>query len=192
MDYLLAPPPNGVETQFWNAYPDAATASCDREGTKHWLNVDFAGEPDVFLTTMISVIASGNNWHVPEVNVAEENLIQIAQTQAENYTSDLDQANRLPGRISSLTTTRNGLRVNRNKAQRRLKRQQIRIRALVRKVRMVKGQRKRALRRQVLTIRRQSANERKRIRSLTTRIGARNRQIAEAQAQLAEINRRIG
>ncbi len=85
LDYLLAPPPGDVETAFWNGYPDAVTASCDREGTKHWLNVDFNGVPDPFLTAVIPFVASGINWHVPEVNVAEENLIQIAGLQSASY-----------------------------------------------------------------------------------------------------------
>ena len=85
LDYLLGPPPGDVETAFWSAYPDAITASCDREGTKHWLNVDFNGVPDPFLTAVIPFVASGINWHVPEVNVAEDNLIRIAGLQSASY-----------------------------------------------------------------------------------------------------------
>ena len=85
MDYLLAPPPGDVESMFWNAYPDAIAAGCQREGNKHWLNVDFNGVPDPFLPLVVSVVASGINWHVPEVNVAEENLIQIAGLQSASY-----------------------------------------------------------------------------------------------------------
>lgn len=85
MDYLLAPPPGGVESGFWTGYPDAVSASCDRQGTKHWLNVQFNGVPDPFITSVIPLIASGNNWHVPEVNVAEENLVRIAGLQSGSY-----------------------------------------------------------------------------------------------------------
>ena len=41
---------------------------------------------------MIPIVASGNNWHVPEVNVAENNLIQIAQLQTDSYRRGTEEA----------------------------------------------------------------------------------------------------
>ncbi len=171
MDYLLEPPADGVETKFWNAYPDAASASCDREGTKHWLNVQFAGTPDPFLVAMIPVVASGNNWHVPEVNIAEENLVEIAQLQTDSYIGEQN-------RIAKAKAKLKKLRGNLTRAKKRLKKASVSARKLDRKARKAKGNRKQALKRKAKRARRKASSERRRIKSLKRQISQTKKKIS--------------
>ena len=168
MDYLLAPPPGGVESAFWSAYPNAVSASCDREGTKHWLNVDFSGEPDPFLSAMIPIVASGNNWHVPEVNVAENNLIQIAQLQTDSYVAEQ----------TKLKRKLKGLNGNLGKAKKRLTSSQKQAAKLTRKAKKATGKQKKALIRKAKKARKSAAAERRRISSLKKQIAQVKKQIA--------------
>ena len=170
MDYLLEPPAGGVETANWNAYPDAVTASCDHEGTKHWLNVAFTEDADPFIKGMIPIVASGNNWHVPEVNVAENNLVEIAQLQTDSYTAEQNRIAKLQAKIKSLQKQL-------AKAQRNAGLQQKKANKFARQARKAKGKQKEALNRKAGSARRKAASERKRARNLKQRIAALKKQI---------------
>lgn len=83
-DYLLSVP--ATETPApWREFPDQVTSECARQNGNHWLDVDFAPNADAFLTAMVGTVASGNNYHVPEVNVAEANLLKIAASQSSGW-----------------------------------------------------------------------------------------------------------
>lgn len=160
MDYLLAPPADGVEKTFWRAFPDAGVSACTRKGTKHWLDVQFNGEPDPFLEAMIPfVTGNSNNWHVPEVNVAEENLIRIAGRQTASYLAEARRVANLRSRIRNV-----GARLR--QASRRLAASRQAARRLARRARQATPVRRRALVRRANAARRTVATERKRIRNL--------------------------
>lgn len=83
-DYLLSVPAKETAAP-WREFPEQVTSECARENGDHWLNVDFAPNADSFLSTMVATVASGNNYHVPEVNVAEANLLRIAASQSSGW-----------------------------------------------------------------------------------------------------------
>ena len=170
MDYLLEPPPGGVETAFYNAYPNSGTATCDRDGTKHWLNVQLNDDADPFLKAMIPVVASGNNWHVPEVNVAEENLVQIAQLQTNSY---VREENRIAKLRKKIKTLRSRAKV----AKKRAATQQRKSKKLRAKARKARGAARKKLQRKAKAAQRKAAAERKRVKTL-------NRQITKLRKQL--------
>ena len=166
MDWLLDAPPGEVETAYYRAFPDAGIASCQREGTKHWLNVELAEDADPFLNLMIPFVATGNNWHVPEVNLAEENLVQIARNATDSYLAE-------PGLRARLKT----LQGNLAKAQKRLKAAQKKVKKLTKSAKKAKGKRKKALKRKVRAAKRKVKAEKKRISSLKKQIAQVKRQI---------------
>ncbi len=166
MDYLLSPPADGVEKAFWTASPDGVAASCDREGTKHWLNVSFTAEADPLLASVIPIVASGNNWHVPEVNVAENNLVQIAKLQSDSYTKVV----RLKARIAKL----NG---DLAKAKKNAASSQKKAAKLSKQSRKASGKRKAALVRKAKAARRKAASDRQRVGSLTSQIAKLKKQL---------------
>lgn len=171
MDYLLTPPADGIETNFWTAYPDAGTASCDREGTKHWLNVGFNGEPNPFLLLMIDQLADGNNWHVPEVNVAENNLVQIAQLQTDSYLAEQNRSAALKQRLRNLNR-----KLARAKKVRKANRKQ--AAKLTRKAKRAKGKQKRTLIRRTKAVRK--------------KVNSRSKQIRSLQKQIRQVKKKIG
>lgn len=159
-DYLLSVPATESPAP-WRAYPDQVTASCEREGGAHWLNVDFTPEADPFLATMVAQVASGNNYHVPEVNLAEGNLLEIAGDQASAWL-------RNEARRRSLAKRRDAL----SGKLKRLKRQSVKTRrqcrAAKRRARSDRGscRRSRKLRVQVRKTRRKLARVERQIRQL--------------------------
>lgn len=160
MDYLLTPPA-GDETNLWTAYPDVGTAACTREGTKHWLDVQFNGEPNPFLLLMIDQLADGNNWHVPEVNVAENNLVQIAQLQTDTYEQN---------RIAPLKKKLKNLNAKLAAAKKARKANSKKAAKLARKAKKAKGKRKKALNRKARVARKKATAQSKRIKSLQKQV----------------------
>lgn len=173
MDYLLSPPADGNEVAFWTAYPDAVSSSCQRDGTKHWLNVDFVGSPNPLLGAMLAQVADGNNWHVPEVNAAEENLVQIAQLQTDSYLAD-----KHPGKATKdLKAKLKALNGKLAKANKRLKASQKKVKQLTKKAKKAKGKQKKALNRKVKKAKKQAASNRRQVKSLKKQIAKVRKQI---------------
>lgn len=166
MDYLLSPPANGNEVGFWRASPDGLEAACERQGTKHWLNASFTPEADPLLASAIPLVAQGNNWHVPEVNAAENNLIQIAQFQTDSYIKSIP----LKARIAKL----NGQLA---KAKKSAANSQKRAAKLSKQARKASGKRKAALVRQADAAGRKAASDRQRVKSLTSQIAKLKKQL---------------
>jgi hypothetical protein len=171
LDYLLAPPPGDVESNFWSAYPEAVAGDCQRDGTKHWLNVGFNGEPDPFLAVMIPIVASGINWHVPEVNVAEENLVRIAGLQADGYVAEAARNSKLKARLAKAKSRL-------AKAKKRLAAGSRQASKLAKKANRASGKRKAKLKRKASKARRKAAAERRRVKSI-------RKQIVKVRGQLS-------
>ena len=170
MDYLQSPPDNGVESAFWISFPNSVSASCQREGTKHWLNVDLTTPINPLLSLIVQETASGNNWHVPEVNMAENNLVEIAQLQADNYTTEQVRIERLNKKVKELQKQL-------AKAQKHAQGLKAKANKLAKQARKAKGKRKQALQRKAKTARKKAASERKRAASLKKRIAGLKKQI---------------
>ncbi|MDQ2622026.1 MAG: DUF3089 domain-containing protein [Actinomycetota bacterium] len=159
-DYLTTAP--DVETAAsWRMFPGKMNGACARQDNNHWLNVDLGPTPDAFLTGLISAVASGNNYHVPEVNLAEENLVTIAGLQTDSFLARQKQLADL--RTKQKTTKRKLNQAKRKSA--RLNRKSVRLKKKVR--RTAKPAKRRTLKRQLKKTRRQLKSERKRVRNLS-------------------------
>ncbi len=86
-DYLTGVPTDGETAAPWSAQPDFYEAGCKRRDGAHWLNISKVGLPGDDRPDLGAIVASGTNYHVPEVNLAEGNLLTIAQMQIDSYES---------------------------------------------------------------------------------------------------------
>ncbi len=86
-DYLTGVPKDGETAAPWSSQPDFYEARCKRRDGAHWLNISKVGLPGDDRPDLGAIVASGSNYHVPEVNLAEGNLLTIAQLQTDAYES---------------------------------------------------------------------------------------------------------
>ena len=84
-DYLLGVPAGAESAAPWQGQPDFYGAECTRENGAHWLNLRTLDQPGDTRTDLAAAVASGNNYHVPEVNITEGNLLNVARAQADTY-----------------------------------------------------------------------------------------------------------
>jgi hypothetical protein len=167
-DYLFAPPE--AETAApWKGEPDYYKVECKRQDGAHWLNLSKVGLPDDDRPDLGALVASGSNYHVPEVNLAEGNLLRIAQLQADAYEHD---------RIAPLKAKLKRLRAGLATAKQRLTEHRKAIRTVSRKLRHADGRKhRRTLERKLRKTRAKARADRKRIRSLKVKVAAVEQQI---------------
>jgi hypothetical protein len=83
-DYLIEPPVSETAAP-WAGLPDFYKVECKRQDGAHWLNLSKVGLPGDTRPDLGAAVASGSNYHVPEVNLAEGNLLRIAQLQTDGW-----------------------------------------------------------------------------------------------------------
>ena len=83
-DYLVGVPANETAAP-WRGQPDYYRAECMRQDGSHWLNLSKVGLEGDSRLDLGALVADGSNYHVPEVNLAEGNLLEIAQLQTEAF-----------------------------------------------------------------------------------------------------------
>lgn len=170
-DYLLGVPPEETAAP-WSSQPDYYRAECRRQDGSHWLNLSKTNIPGDTRPDLGALVASGSNYHVPEVNLAEGNLLRIAQLQTDGYVAEQD-------RIAGLQTKLKSLRAKLTKAKKRKAAARKKVKALVKKLDRADGsQERRAVQRKLKTSRRKAATQRKRIRSLRKQITGVEQQLA--------------
>jgi hypothetical protein len=86
-DYLFSAP-DAETASPWRGAPDYYRAECKRQGGAHWLNLSKVGLVGDTRPDLGATVASGSNYHVPEVNLAEGNLLRIAEKQTRSFRSD--------------------------------------------------------------------------------------------------------
>ncbi|MBN8867488.1 MAG: DUF3089 domain-containing protein [Solirubrobacterales bacterium] len=169
MDYLTGVPPQETATP-WVSLPDYYKVSCERSGTAHWLNIDRVDGTDT-RPDLGSLVASGNNYHVPEVNLAEGNLLTIAQNQSDGYVAEQN-------RILKLQTKLKTLNRNLSKAKRRQVAGQRTVQRLTKKLRKSRfGIQRRTLRRKIAVNRRKVKADSRRVQTI-------RRQITQVKQQI--------
>lgn len=168
-DYLFSVPPS-EGTAPWRSQPDYYNVSCERSATSHWLNLSLVGLPGDSRTDLGALVASGNNYHVPEVNLAEGNLLTIAGNWATGYQAEQARIARLEKKVKSL-------KGQLKKARKRLVADVKAAKKLGRKARKASGARKRLLLRKAKKAGKGAASERRKIKSL-------QRQIRNLQKQI--------
>ncbi len=98
-DYLFGVPAEETAAP-WAGEPDYYKAGCKRENGAHWLNLSKVGLAGDARPDLGAAVASGSNYHVPEVNLAEGNLLTIAQLQTDSYEARIAK---LQAKVSKLT-----------------------------------------------------------------------------------------
>ena len=69
----------------WHGQPDYYKVECKRQDGAHWLNLSKVGLEGDTRPDLGAVSLRDLNYHVPEVNLAEGNLLTIAQLQTDSY-----------------------------------------------------------------------------------------------------------
>ena len=161
-DYLLGVPANGETAAPWRGQPDYYRAECMRHDGSHWLNLSKVGLEGDTRPDLGAAVAEGSNYHVPEFNLAEGNLLETAQLQTDGF--ELARIARLEAKLDSLQTKR-------KRAKKRLAAHRDRIEDLMKKLEQAEDPGKRQdLKRTLDEVRERAHAERKFIRSLKRRI----------------------
>jgi len=101
-DYLTGVPKNGETATPWQSQPDYYQVECKRQDGAHWLNISKVGLPGDNRPDLGALVADGTNYHVPEVNLAEGNLLTIAQLQTDAYVKDQARIAKLKKKLDEL------------------------------------------------------------------------------------------
>ena len=167
-DYLVSAPPSETAAP-WAGQPEYYRAECKRQDGAHWLNLSKVGLQGDTRPDLGAAVASGSNYHVPEVNLTEGNLLRIAQMQSDGFVDD--QA-KLRKKLKSL-------KAKVRKAKERRADYLERAKGLTRKLRAAEdGEQQRALKRKLKSTRKKAKAERRRIASLKRKITKVERQLA--------------
>jgi hypothetical protein len=167
-DYLFSAP-DAETASPWRGEPDFYRAECKRQGGAHWLNLSKVGLPGDSRPDLGAAVASGSNYHVPEVNLAEGNLLRIAGLQSDSY--EADQA--------AIAAKLRSLKAKLGEGKQRLAERRKTIERLMRKLGKADGQKQRkALKRRMRANRKKAATARESIRSLKERISELEQRLA--------------
>ncbi len=158
-DYLFDVPAEETAAP-WRGEPDYYEVDCERQSGAHWLNLSLVGLPGETRPDLGALVASGSNYHVPEVNLAEGNLLTIAQLQTDSFEAQQARIAKLKSLRAKLDRTKDRLDAHRKK-----------IGKLSKKLQKAESRKqRRALKRRVKATRGRAAADRKQIRSLKKRI----------------------
>ena len=99
-DYLFGVPAGPESAAPWKGQPDYYEVECKRKDGAHWLNLTKTDIPGDTRADLGAVVASGSNYHVPEVNLAEGNLLTIAQNQTDAYEAHVEKLQALEAKLA--------------------------------------------------------------------------------------------
>jgi hypothetical protein len=153
-DYLLTAPPSETAAP-WRGEPDFYRVACRRQDGAHWLNLSKVGLPGDTRPDLGAAVASGSNYHVPEVNLAEGDLLRIAQLQTDNYEAG----------VAALRAKLALLKKKIRRSKKRLASLEKRAEKLSQRIQTA-GRNRRNLKQRVKRLRNKAMAERKRIKSL--------------------------
>lgn len=100
-DYLTGTPPAETASP-WVGQPGYYKAECKSQDGAHWLNLSKVGLPGDARPDLGAAVASGSNYHVPEVNLTEGNLLTIAQLQTDSYGEYVAKVAKLKEKVAKL------------------------------------------------------------------------------------------
>lgn len=86
LEYAFGVPDVEKNPAPWIGQPDYYAAECDRQNGAHWLNLrtlDTPGDGRADLAQLI--VGESSNYHVPEVNLTEGNLLAVSKAQSHAY-----------------------------------------------------------------------------------------------------------
>ena len=166
-DYLFEAPESETAAP-WRGQPDYYKVECKRQDGAHWLNLSKVGLEGDTRPDLGAAVASGSNYHVPEVNLAEGNLLTIAQLQTDSYEA----------RIAGLKARLERLRAHLVTAKERLVKHRKTIKKLSKKLQDADGRNeRRTLKREIEKTRVKAKATRKRISSLKEKVAGVEQQL---------------
>lgn len=177
-DYIQGVPASESEKP-WIGAPDYYTSECKRENGAHWLNVTKTNLPGDSRLDLGDLVTEGStNWHVPEVNIFEGNLLKIAQNQTDAYVAEQDRIKAEAERLAALKVKQKNLESNLAKAKKRQATARKTVKKLSKKLKKAKSAKQRkTLKRKLKANRKKVTAEKKRISSLKTQIAQVKKQI---------------
>ncbi|HTU14687.1 MAG TPA: DUF3089 domain-containing protein [Solirubrobacterales bacterium] len=95
LDYVSNDPPASEGATPWVSMPDYYNAECMRQAGAHWLNVTKVDAPGDTRPDLASLVSPGNDLHLVDVNLAEDNLVSIARAQSDSYIADLAEREKI-------------------------------------------------------------------------------------------------
>jgi hypothetical protein len=164
-DYLISAPASETAAP-WRSEPDYYRVECRRQDGAHWLNLSKVGLPGDTRPDLGAAVASGSNYHVPEVNLAEGNLLRIVQLQTGDYEAH----------VAALRAKLSSLKKKIKKSKKRLASYGKRAENLSRRMQTA-GRDRRHLAHKVKRLHKKAKAERKRIKSLQTKAGGIKQQL---------------
>ena len=145
------------------ASPTTTRSSASAQDGAHWLNLSKVGLEGETRPDLGAAVASGSNYHVPEVNLAEGNLLTIAQLQTDSYET----------RVAGLEAKLKKLNTKLAKAKGRLDADHKTIRKLAKTLANTSvSSDRRDLKRKLDKAHRKASADRKRVRSLKAKLAA--------------------
>jgi hypothetical protein len=161
-DYLTGVPASETAAP-WRGQPEFYRVECKRQDGAHWLNLSKVGLEGDTRPDLAAAVASGSNYHVPEVNITEGNLLRIAQLQTDRFVADL----------AALRAKLKALKKKIAKSKKRLASYTKAAKRLSQKVqRADSGRDRQVLARKMKRIRKKARAERKRIKVLKKQVAA--------------------
>ncbi len=118
-DYLLSTPPSETAAP-WVGQPDYYRGECKRQDGAHWLNLTKVGLPGDTRPDLGAAVASGSNYHVPEVNLTEGNLLRIAQLQTDGYVDKQARLAKLKAKLGKVKKRRTAAKTKISKVSKKL------------------------------------------------------------------------
>jgi hypothetical protein len=157
-DYLFGVPAGPESAAPWRGQPDYYKVKCKRKDGAHWLNLSKTDIPGDTRIDLGAAVASGSNYHVPEVNLAEGNLLTIAQLQTNSYEAHVAKLQALEAKLG--------------KAKARLAKHRVKAAELKAGLKQAdSAKERRALARKLVAVKAKVKADRREIRSLERRIG---------------------
>ncbi len=170
-DYLFDVPKNGETAAPWKSQPDYYKVKCKRQDGSHWLNLAKVGLPGDNRVDLGKTVANGSNYHVPEVNLAEGNLLTITQLQSDSYEKEQARIAKLQKQLQKLTKKSAKVKKQRASLQKKAKK----LKQKVAKANSAKS--KKAAKKKLKQTRRKAKATKKRAKLLKGKIAAIERQL---------------
>lgn len=182
-DYLTGVPSKGETASPWKAQRDFYSAECARENGAHWLNLSTFDRPgDERLDLAAALVAPSNNYHVPEVNLTEGNLLRVAQAQTDTYVTVEAKRKALADAIAA----RPGVAAKLKKAKASLRKRRVEVlksnrlmKKAAKKCRKASGKKRKVACKSKKRLARKKATAAKRAKGLNRQIKTLNKKLSE-------------
>ncbi len=200
LDYVSNDPPAAESASPWVAVPDFYRAQCRRQNGANWLNVTKINNAGDGRPDLASLVSPGNDLHLVDVNLAEDNLINIARKQADAYLADRTRREEVESATAERTqalSDRAAAVKKRKMGQTKFKNRVVQVNKLNKKLKTAKKQCRKAKRtgmrtaakcRQPKVIGRKLTTARKQVKATQKSLAAINKNINRLDERITELD----